>query len=45
VTRPLFYDLVELGEERTIDGKAMFGVVSAGEFFAMADASVVREFA
>ena len=45
VTRPLFYDLVELGEERDIDGKAMFGVVSAGEFFAMADASVVREFA
>jgi hypothetical protein len=45
VTRPLFYDLVELGEERAIDGKAMFGVVSAGEFFAMADASVVREFA
>ncbi len=45
VTRPLFYDLVELGEERSIDGKAMFGVVSGGEFFAMADASVVREFA
>ena len=45
VTRPLFYDLVELGEERDLDGKAMFGVVSAGEFFAMADASVVREFA
>ena len=45
VTRTLFYDLVELGEERTIDGKAMFGVVSGGEFFAMADASVVREFA
>jgi hypothetical protein len=45
VTRTLFYDLVELGEERTIDGKAMFGVVSGGEFFAMAEASVVREFA
>ncbi len=45
VTRTLFYDLVELGEERTIDGKAMFGVVSSGEFFAMAEASVVREFA
>lgn len=45
VTRPLFYDLVELGEERDLDGKAMFGVVSGGEFFAMADASVVREFA
>ena len=45
VTRTLFYDLVELGEERTIDGKAMFGVVSGGDFFAMAEASVVREFA
>jgi hypothetical protein len=45
VTRALFYDLVELGEERTIDGKAMFGVVSGGEFFAMAEASAVKEFA
>ncbi len=45
VTRALFYDLVELGEERAIDGKMMFGVISAGEFFAMADASAVREFA
>ena len=38
VTRALFYDLVELGEEREIDGKRMFGVVSVGEFFAMAPA-------
>jgi hypothetical protein len=38
VTRALFYDLVELGEERDIDGRSMFGVVSAGEFFAMAPA-------
>jgi hypothetical protein len=45
VTRALFYDLVELGEERELDGKAMFGVASGGEFFAMAEASVVREFA
>ncbi len=45
VTRALFYDLVELGEERAVDGKMMFGVMSAGEFFAMADASAVREFA
>ena len=45
VTRALFYDLVELGEERAVDGKMMFGVVSDGEFFAMADASAVREFA
>jgi hypothetical protein len=45
LTRPLFYDLVERGEERVVDGRAMFGVASAGEFFAMADASAVREFA
>src|SRR5882672_9906025 len=38
VTRALFYDLVELGEERDVDGKRMFGVVSAGVFFAMAPA-------
>jgi uncharacterized protein len=45
VTRALFYDLVELGEERTVDGKQMFGVASNGEFFAMAEASALREFA
>ncbi len=45
VTRALFYDLVELGEERDVAGKRMFGVASGGEFYAMADASVLREFA
>src|SRR5215218_3347072 len=45
VSRPLFYDLVELGEERSIDGVAMFGVVSMGEFFAMAPAESLKEFA
>jgi hypothetical protein len=45
VTRALFYDLVELGEERELDGRAMFGIVSCGEFFAMAEASALREFA
>jgi uncharacterized protein len=45
VTRALFYDLVELGEERDVVGKRMFGVASKGEFFAMADASALREFA
>jgi len=43
VTRPLYYDLVDIGEERVVDGRAMFGVVSAGEFFAMADAEQVRD--
>jgi hypothetical protein len=45
VTRALFYDLVALGEERDVDGNAMFGVASHGEFFAMAEADAVREFA
>ena len=45
VTRALFYDLVELGEEREVDGQLMFGVASAGEFFSMAPADEVREFA
>jgi uncharacterized protein len=45
LTRTLFYDLVERGEERVVDGRAMFGVASGGEFFVMADASAVREFA
>ena len=42
VTRALYYDLVDMGEERTVDGRRMFGVVSAGKFFAMADAEQVR---
>jgi hypothetical protein len=45
VTRALFYDLVELGEERVVGNKPMFGIASGGQFFAMADASAVREFA
>jgi hypothetical protein len=42
VTRALYYDLVEMGTERMIDGREMFGVESAGEFFPMADAEQVR---
>jgi hypothetical protein len=42
VTRALYYDLVDMGEERMVDGQEMFGVESAGEFFAMADAEQVR---
>ena len=45
VTRALFYDLVALGEERDLDGKAMFGIASGGAFFVMAEASALREFA
>jgi hypothetical protein len=36
VTRALFYDLVELGEERDVNGMRMFGVASSGEFYPMA---------
>jgi hypothetical protein len=45
VTRALFYDLVDLGEERDIGGERMFGVASGGEFFVMAPADSLREFA
>ncbi len=45
VTRALFYDLVALGEGRSVGGKQMFGVASKGEFFAMAEASALKEFA
>ncbi|HEU4662010.1 MAG TPA: DUF1285 domain-containing protein [Pseudolabrys sp.] len=45
VTRALFYDLVELGEERDIGGRRMFGVASSGEFFVMAQADALRDFA
>ncbi len=38
VTRPLFFDLVEMGETRMLNGEEFFGVASAGEFFAMAPA-------
>ena len=41
VTRALFYDLVELGEEREVDGTRMFGVASGAEFFAMAPADSI----
>ena len=42
VTRALFYDLVELGEERMVDGRRMLGVVSEGTFFAMAPADTLK---
>jgi hypothetical protein len=45
VTRALFFDLVELGEERDVDGAAMFGVSSMGVFFPMAPANQTRDFA
>jgi hypothetical protein len=43
VTRAIYYDLVDIGEERVVDGTAMFGIASGGAFFAMADAEQVKE--
>jgi hypothetical protein len=43
VTRPLYYDLVEMGEERMVDGQSLFGVMSGGSFFPMADAAQARD--
>jgi hypothetical protein len=42
LTRALFYDLVELGEEQVVDGRPMYGVSSQGTFFAMAPADAVK---
>ena len=45
VTRAVFYELVDLGEEREIAGALMFGVASAGQFYAMAPASTLEDIA
>jgi hypothetical protein len=45
VTRTLFFDLVQLGEERELAGEQMYGVSSGATFFAMAPAESLREFA
>src|SRR5260221_9201306 len=42
VTRALYYDLVDMGEERVVDGRPIFGVASSGEFFSIADAAQVE---
>ncbi len=44
VTRALFYDLVDVGEERVVEGRRMFGVASGDAFFAMAPADSLREY-
>ena len=33
ILRPVFYQLVELGEEREVDGRRVLGVSSGGTFF------------
>ena len=45
VTRTIYYDLVACGEDRDMGGKRMFGIASGGEFFPMAEADSLREFA
>ena len=45
VTRALFYDLVDLGEERAVAGTLMFGVASAGEFYPMAAVDRLQDIA
>jgi hypothetical protein len=43
VTRALFYDLVEMGDERDVDGERMFGIDSDGLFFPMARADALKD--
>ena len=43
VKRALFFDLVDLGEERDVEGVRMFGVISGGAFFAMAPADEIED--
>ncbi|HVG51836.1 MAG TPA: DUF1285 domain-containing protein [Xanthobacteraceae bacterium] len=43
VTRPVYYELADLGEERVIDSVPWYGVVSEGEFFAMAPVSELED--
>ena len=35
IHRNVFYELVELAEERTLDGQKHLGVISAGEFYSL----------
>jgi uncharacterized protein len=43
VTRAVWHELVELGEARDIAGTEMFGILSAGEFYAMAPVSSLED--
>jgi uncharacterized protein len=43
VTRSLFYELVDLAQEREVDGVRMVGVASAGAFFVMAAADGLKD--
>jgi hypothetical protein len=39
VTRALTFDLVDLGEERTVGGESLFGVAAGGTFYPIAPAA------
>jgi hypothetical protein len=41
LVRSAYFDLVEVGEVREVEGVSMFGVMSAGVFFPMAPASEI----
>jgi hypothetical protein len=43
LTRPVFYELVELGADEEIDGKVQFGIWSCGAFFRLGDPGADRE--
>ncbi|WP_338049129.1 DUF1285 domain-containing protein [Rhodoplanes elegans] len=43
VVRPVYYDLVARGEERAVDGAAMFGVASGAAFFPMTSADALND--
>jgi len=43
VTRALFFDLVDIGEERDVDGVRLYGVLSRGQFFPMAPVDNLSE--
>jgi uncharacterized protein len=43
VTRALFFDLVEIGEERDVEGARLYGVFSQGQFFPMAPVDNLSE--
>jgi hypothetical protein len=38
VTRALSYDLIDMGEERELEGRAMFGIAVEGQFYPIAPA-------
>src|SRR5438045_1302805 len=43
VTRALYYDLVDMGEDRVLDGQPMFGIESGVDVLTMADAKQVSD--